>query len=321
MKVTIDIDKLLQGGKITQAQYEQFRQLGQASTASLAFNLLVGFGVVAVAAGIAALTKSVAVTAILGLLLLLAGLFVKQKNGREWLVLANMLLITGALLFGGALFANGGGNRNQTFLLVAAVYAVTAWLAGSGLLAALAVIVLGGLVGTGTAYGHAAYFFWARKPLLTIILFSLIALAAWWLSRRLAAEKSRLLVIAARTAVFMAMLGFWIGSLWGDRTFTTLNRQTYAYEGLVISPVMLSIAWALALAAAVVWGWQNNRRWLVNTAAVFAAIHFYTQFFEHLRFKPVTILIGGLLALGFALGLVRLNRVMEKRFAGHDNGT
>lgn len=314
MKITLDIDELREKGEISAAEYQRLAELGHRSGNTLAFNLLVGFGVIAVAAGIAALTKSASAAGIIGLLLLLAGIFIKQKNGKEWLVLANMLLITGALLFGGAVFATGRA-RTETFALVAAVYAVVAWLAGSGLLAALATLVLGGLVGAGTAYGHAMYAFWTKKPLLTILVFTAFAGLVWWLAQQMKSEKRRLLEIAARTAVFMVMLGFWIGSLWGDRTFATFNSHSYQYEGLILSRGLFSITWALALAAAIWWGWKNNRRWLVNTAAVFAGIHFYTQMFEYFRFNPTSLLAGGLLALAFALGLVRLNRTMEEHVA------
>jgi hypothetical protein len=51
---------------------------------------------------------------------------------------------------------------------------------------------------------------------------------------------------------------------------------------------------------------------MVNVVAVFAAIHFYTQWFERLGPKPMSFLIGGLLMLAFALGLWLFNRRLEK---------
>jgi len=51
-----------------------------------------------------------------------------------------------------------------------------------------------------------------------------------------------------------------------------------------------------------------NRRWVVNVAAVFGAIHFYTQWFDHLGPQPMSFIIGGLLMLAFAFGLWSLNR-------------
>ena len=64
----------------------------------------------------------------------------------------------------------------------------------------------------------------------------------------------------------------------------------------------------MALLATGVWAARNNRRWVVNTVAVFAAIHFYTQYFELLGPHPASILCAGLFALGIAFGLFRYNK-------------
>jgi iron complex transport system permease protein len=56
------------------------------------------------------------------------------------------------------------------------------------------------------------------------------------------------------------------------------------------------------------WAVRENRRWAVNVAAVFGAIHFYTQWFERLRLEPMTVFVGGLLMLAFALGLWMFNK-------------
>ena len=47
----------------------------------------------------------------------------------------------------------------------------------------------------------------------------------------------------------------------------------------------------------------------MNTAAVFGALHFYTQWFEMLGPSPFSILGGGLLLIGFGLALRAFNRV------------
>ena len=49
---------------------------------------------------------------------------------------------------------------------------------------------------------------------------------------------------------------------------------------------------------------------MVNLVATFGAIHFYTQWFERLGANPLSILIAGVLALVFALGLWRFNRTL-----------
>jgi len=65
------------------------------------------------------------------------------------------------------------------------------------------------------------------------------------------------------------------------------------------------------LLATGIWAVQENRRWVVNVVAVFAAIHFYTQWFERLGLDPMSVLVGGLIMLAFAIGLWMFN----KRFA------
>jgi hypothetical protein len=58
--------------------------------------------------------------------------------------------------------------------------------------------------------------------------------------------------------------------------------------------------------------WQHNRRWVLNTVAVFAGIHFYTQWFENLETTPGTVPVAGLIALGFAFGLKSLKAVLTR---------
>ena len=58
------------------------------------------------------------------------------------------------------------------------------------------------------------------------------------------------------------------------------------------------------------WAVRLNRRWVVNTVAVFGAFHFYTQYFERMGASPATLVVGGVIALGFAVGLARYNRTI-----------
>jgi len=53
-----------------------------------------------------------------------------------------------------------------------------------------------------------------------------------------------------------------------------------------------------------------NRRWLVNIAAAFGAIHFYTQWFERLGATPLSVLLGGVLMLLVAYALWMFNKRM-----------
>jgi hypothetical protein len=87
-------------------------------------------------------------------------------------------------------------------------------------------------------------------------------------------------------------MGFWVGSLWGDKL-----------KGIIVPRELYVVLWAVVLAGVGVWAWRTNRRWPLITAVVFAAIHFYTQWFERLGANPAAVLLGGALLVGIGFGL------------------
>jgi hypothetical protein len=302
MKVTIDLDKLLEEGKINQAEYDKFSQFSARGTAALAFNILVGFGVIAVSGATLALLPTPTTAIALGLLICAAGIALVYGRYEQWMVLANICVVVGALLFGGGVIKAGEGSVNS-FLLVAAVFAGTGIFACSSLLTVLAVLALSSCVGARTGYFHATYFLGIQEPALTVILFTVLSVATYQLSKCFAADYHGIAIAASRTGVFLVNFGFWIGSMWGDR------RQG---GEVVIADWVFASLWAIALITAGVWAWKRNRRWLINVVAVFGGIHFYTQWFERLGASAQTVLIAGLLALGFAIGLRALNAKLSK---------
>ena len=297
MKVTLDLDKLLQEGRIDQAEYDKLSQLSARDTGTLAFNILVGFGVVAVSGATLALLPNPITAIVLGLVIGGIGYPVVMQRQHRWMLAAHICVAVGALMFGGGVLFRWDGSPGA-FLVVAAAFAVAGILARSGLLTVLAVLSLSSAIGARTGYFHASYFLGIQEPLMTIVLFTILAIGTYQLSKRLPAEFERLSIIAARASVFLVNFGFWIGSLWGERR----------PDGQVLlADWVFAIAWAIALVLAGIWGWRRNRRWVVNVVAVFGAIHFYTQWFEQLGATPGTVLTAGLIALGFALGLRALN--------------
>lgn len=302
MKVTLDLTKLLEEGKITQAEFEKLRRLSAQGTGSLAFNLLIGFGVIAVSGASLALLPTPATAIILGVIVAVIGILLVQTRSRQWGVLANICILVGSLLLGGGVIAFGEGSVSA-FLLVAILFSTAGIMARHGLLITLAVLALSSCIGARAAYFHATYFLGIQEPTVTVLLFSLLSIGLYRLSKHFAADYRRLALIGARTAVFLVNFGFWIGSLWGDRL----------KPGEVVIPAWLfAVLWAAALIAAAVWAAKQNNRWILNTAASFGAIHFYTQWFEHLGATPATVLFAGLLALGFAMGLWRFNRQLRE---------
>jgi iron complex transport system permease protein len=140
-----------------------------------------------------------------------------------------------------------------------------------------------------------------------------VALIAYQTSQRLSAEYERLAITAARTSLLLINFGFWIGSLWGDplmlmRSMTTREASLAFTTKTVIPATVFSILWAVALLGAGIWAVRANRRWLVNLVAVFAGIHFYTQWYERLGATPLSVLLGGLVMLASAFALWMLNR-------------
>lgn len=317
MKITLDIAKLVEDGRITPEEAERLKGLAAESTGSLAMNMLIGFGVVAVALGVMGLVPQPAVAVVLGGILGGVGLGFVLRGERTWAILAQICLLAGALMLaGGVMFMTKGSV--MALLAVTAIFIGCGVVARSGLLIALAVLALSATIGARTGYMHATYFLAIRQPAMTVLLFSGLAIGAYQASKLVRADLSRLAIVAARTSLLLVNFGFWIGSLWGDRL--RLLRAILADDAalrtgatksqVVIPPYVFGIGWALALVAVGVWGVRQNRRWVVNTAAVFAAIHFYTQWFEKLGANAGTVLLGGLIMLAVALALWRLNRRM-----------
>jgi iron complex transport system permease protein len=309
MKIVIDVDKLLQEGQITKEEYARLKTLAVEETGSLAFNILIGFGVIATAGGALALLPHGATAVVLGFALAIAGLLLSATCAKEWGLLGSMLLLVGSLAAaGGILNLTEGGFVG--FLAVTVLCLTAAALARSGLLAAISVLSLSATVGAMTAYGHATYILAIRQPTVTVCLFSLLSLASYHLSKILPPDYRRLAIVFARTSLFVVNLGFWVGSLWGD----SLWHQRHAWSfrsGEVIPDWVFVIGWAVGLIATGVWAARSNKRWVVNLLAVFGAIHFYTQYFERLGATPASVLIAGLLALGIAFAIVRYNKAAK----------
>ena len=314
MKITLDLSKLVEEGKLTPAEAERLKTLAAHDTGSLGINILLGFGVVAVSAGIVALVPTPLVGAAVGVAMFALGLALTLTKAEQWSLLAQICVVIGALIAAAGGLALGEGSL-ASLIAVTAGLAAASVVARSNLLMAAAVLALAACLGARSGYWHATYSLTIYEPAVTVVLFSLVALAAYLISKRLAADYERLALTAARTSVFLVNFGFWIGSLWGDRLLLFRSLSGEAVKGaarsaytVVIPDWVFGAIWAMALIGVGVWGAMVNRRWVVNVAAVFAAIHFYTQWFERLGATPLAILLGGLILLGVAIGLWSFNR-------------
>ena len=309
MKITLDISRLVEEGKLTPEEAVRLKGLALSDVGTLAFNILIGFGVVAVAAGAVALVPTPATAVAMGVALFAGGLVVVRQPA--WFVLGEICLIVGALMFCGGVLALGEGSLAAT-LLVTGALTLASVVARSSLLMCFAVLGASACLGARTGYSHATYSLAIFEPTLTIVLFAALTFAAFQISKRVSADYERIALAAARMSIVLVNCGFWIGSLWGDPFFLFNGQRvpprSVANIKIVIPDYAFGIAWAVVLVAAMIWAMRAGRPWLLNAVAVFGAIHFYTQWFERLGATPASVLAAGVALLLAALLLRRLNR-------------
>jgi len=298
MKVTLDLTDLVAKGQLTKDEADRLAKLGSADTGALGSNILLAFGTVAVALGGGFLFPTAQSVIVMGAVLFVLGLALILNKAVKWALFAQFCVTLGALgIVGGVSYMSEGNTLVGAGLVVG--LAVAAAVAQSGLLAALTILQLALVLGAGTAYWHASYFFGADRPAVTIAVLAVVTLALFFVSLRVPSAYERVCIIGARTAILLINVVFLIGSLFGDSTF--------ADRGLTISAGAFTIVWAVLLLGVGIWAIYANRRWVVNAAAVFGAIHFYTQWFEYLGPNPLAILGGGILLVVFGLLLRWIN--------------
>ena len=117
MKVTLDLDHLLERGEITQLECERLKQLAAHETASLTFNILIGFGVIAVSGASLALLPTAASAITLGLVISGLGIGLISAGHEQWTVLANICVLVGALTLGGGIAVVGKGSLGSLLLI------------------------------------------------------------------------------------------------------------------------------------------------------------------------------------------------------------
>lgn len=320
MKVTLDLSKLLEQGKITPADAERLKSLALHDTGNLGLNILTGFGVIAASAGglallLTAFNFTPFAAMVIGACAFALGLLLLWPKSEVWGFLSQTLIVLGGLTGAAGFFILDLGSPRAA-LIVTAIFAITAVVARSSLMAALSVLALGASLGARTGYMHAVYSLSIQEPTVTIVLFSALALVLYLISLRVAADYERISIAAARTCLILVNFGFWIGSLWGDRLrlWRYISRgdveggPSFTARGAVIPDYAFAIIWALALIGVGIWGVKSGRRWVVNLAAIFGGIHFYTQWFERLGANAISVLLGGVILIAVAFALRAFNQ-------------
>ena len=302
MKIVLNIKELLEEGQIDQVEYDKLLLLSKRQTTSLTFNLLVGLGIVAASIGAIALMPSPYSCFVFGLLVCAVGIFIKIKASDQWAVLSIICLMSGLLMSSAAIVWLEEHMFHvityRSISIVIFILGFSAYFLKSNLLAAISVLNLSTLLGSGVGYEFASYFIWLEYPLLTIVTFSILAICFYSFSKKVGADNEKLLITGSRVSIFLVNLGFWIGSLGGDIWLE--------------SPHIFSIAWAIAIFGIGFWAWKENRVWLINVLGVFGSIHFYTQWFQTLGAEPLSLFLGGVIAIGIAILFKRLNKSYKR---------
>ena len=302
--------------KLSPQEAERLRALATRDTRSLAINMLMAFGAVAVAAGIIALEPAFTTGAVLGVALVVIGLGISFLAVEQWGLLGTATTIIGALLLAGGVIgfveADFAGLAFSALLFLALAVAIR-----SNFLMGLVPLTLAGALGSTTGYMHAVYMLTVTEPSITIVFFGLLAGVAYLISQYVAQAYEQLAITFARVSLILVNFGFWIGSLWGDYPGQTWaqdegyrlwsDREAWRAAHLHIPETAFIVGWAIVIIAVGVWAAHTNRRWVVTTAAVFGAIEFYTQWFERLGAQPWAIIVAGLTIVGFAIVLWRYN--------------
>lgn len=311
MKILIDIDELEQDGTVPHALAATLRAHNLRHTGTTAINLLLAFGAIAIAGGLLTLVgASVGLSAFFGAGFVLLGWLIGKQYADQWSKLASIWMIIGALVLSGSV----GWLTHNPFLaplIAAVILTAVGVLARSALLIALVPFSLAAAIGGSTGYWHACYAITVREPTLTILLFSALALGAWQFAKLQKGTAQNLSIIFARVCVILVNFGFWIGSLWGDtpgRLWNVAEKDMFSNASPQIPSLVFVAGWAAALLAVGFWGAREGRKFMVNVAAVFGAIHFYTQWFEVLGANPLSVIVAGVFTVAFALALWRYNR-------------
>lgn len=234
MKITLDISKLVEEGKLTAEEAQRLKALASTDVGTLAFNILIGFGVVAVALGSLALIAEPVVAIVMGLVVFAAGYVVHLRSRTQWLVLGQICLVLGAILFCGGIVVQGEGSL-ISMLIVTGALVVAAIVARSSLLMAFAVLAASACLGARAGYNHATYSLAIFEPTLTVALFSALAYAAFEASKRLSADYERVALAASRTSILLVNFGFWAARCGATRSFCSMAKARRQWSGRVTS--------------------------------------------------------------------------------------
>lgn len=338
MRVVLNLKRLLEQKLITSAEAGRLKSFSMQATFQFAVSILLIFGILTLASGLLVLLGPIKdsyneVVMLLGIFLIGLGIvFGKIKTEYSYSLVSFITLVLGAILT-----AVGIGlefeNMQIAALLSALLFIVVAVVAGSGFLSALSALTLaavfGGAVGYGF-YGSGSYSLGFESRSLALVAFIILGMLAYQWSKRLKSGNERLAVVFARMSLVIVNIAFWIGSLFGDQIgeidyskpdfdYSVLDGvydkflPTWVEGVLFVSPDFFAVFWAVAIVLTGVWAVRANSTFTLNTVATFAAIHFYSQWFERFGAEAWSLLVAGGIAVLIGFGLSFVNNEKGKK--------
>jgi len=325
-RITLNLARLVANGRLRADEAEMLLGLAEQFRFRRIFvNLLLIFGSLMVVGGVLALKPTLTTGLLLALTSLGLGTGMFLRGRHEWGLLGRSLIHIGILGLSGWIM--------MQFWSWQAPWPDLAWpaiaslmIAGTiayrdALLAALAAIAIGYVLGGSTHYWHASYALVVEEPVLSIASFTLLGATTFWLANRVPSAWHLPATVFWRTSFILANFAFWVGSLWGDYLldgwFYSGDNweafQNWRAQALFVPDLAFTLAWPVALLVTTAIGARTRQLFLVNTSLVFLGIHFYTQFCEHLHWAPSAFITGGTILIALGLLLVRANATWAAR--------
>lgn len=314
-RITLDLDALVSSGQLEADEAVRLRALAlPGGRDGLLVNLFLVFGAVSVAAGSIALVPNAMTGLALALMALAGAEYLRRSaRGSSLKVLGSGLALIGTLGVAGWIgweFRDVPDGTVPCVLITAVMVASAIWFRSS-FLAALSVLSLGAVLGSGTGYWHASYGLFVQEPTITLVVFAALAAGLYQARGALSDAWASMTTVAARTAMFMVNFGFWVGSLWGDRIgehwFAPERwqaRRAWRETALTLPDTVFTLGWAGILVTLV--ATRRKGSFLSAASIVFLAIHGYTQYFEVLGASPESLVVGGLVLVGLAVAGARV---------------
>lgn len=332
MRVVLNLKHLLEQKLITAAEAGKLKSLSSSATFQFAVSILMIFGILALAGGVYILQENTEILTLIGVVLIGLGIvFGRVKTAYSYSLVSFITLVLGAILTAVGIGAEFE-NMQIAALLSALLFIVVAVVAGSGFLSAMSAITLaavfGGLVGYGF-YGAGSYSLGLESRSLAIVVFIILGTLAYQWSKRLKSGNERLAVVFARISLVIVNIAFWIGSLFGDQIgeidyskpdfdYSILDGAytsflpTLVDTAVFVSSDFFAVLWAVAIVLTGVWAVRANSTFTLNTVATFAAIHFYSQWFERFGAEAWSLLTAGGIAVLIGVGLSLINNEKGK---------